>query len=80
MSGFYLAMLEIKIVLATMLQRYRWRYGFGARIDRNVKITMSPRQGSAHGRSCPAPHCYGAEVREYYPRDGGITLIGLRRE
>ena len=42
-AGF--AMMEIKIVLATLLQRYRLQLQPDTRIDRFVGITMSPKQG-----------------------------------
>jgi cytochrome P450 len=42
-AGF--AMMEIKIVLATLLQRYRLQLQPNARIDRFVGITMSPKKG-----------------------------------
>ncbi|HNP74001.1 MAG TPA: cytochrome P450 [Kouleothrix sp.] len=43
--GSTFATIEIKIVLALLLQRYRLELAPGARIDRRVKITMSPRWG-----------------------------------
>jgi cytochrome P450 len=43
--GATFAMIEIKIVLALILQRYRLAVRPGARIDRHVKITMSPKYG-----------------------------------
>ena len=43
--GSTFATIEIKIVLTLLLQRYRLELAPGARIDRRVKITMSPRWG-----------------------------------
>ena len=43
--GSTFAMMEITIVLAMILQRYRLELRPGARIDRQVRITLSPRQG-----------------------------------
>ena len=43
--GSTFAMMEIKIVLAMLLQRFRFELRPAARIDRRVKITMSPRWG-----------------------------------
>jgi cytochrome P450 len=42
-AGF--AMLESKIVLATLLQRYRLELVPNAKIDRFVNITLSPKHG-----------------------------------
>lgn len=43
--GSTFALMEIKLVLAMLLQRFRPALERGARIDRRVKITMSPRAG-----------------------------------
>jgi cytochrome P450 len=43
--GASFAMMELKIALAMMLQRYRLDLVPGARIDRKVAVTMSPRHG-----------------------------------
>ena len=43
--GSTFAIMEIKLVLAILLQRFRPALASGARIDRRVKITMSPRAG-----------------------------------
>lgn len=43
--GSTFAMIEIKIVLALLLQRHRLALAPGARVGRRVKITMSPRWG-----------------------------------
>lgn len=43
--GATFAMLEMKIVLAMLVQRHWLELAPGARIDRRVKITMSPRHG-----------------------------------
>jgi cytochrome P450 len=43
--GSTFALMEIKIVLAMLLQRYRLALAPGARVDRRVTITMSPRHG-----------------------------------
>ena len=43
--GSTFALMEIKIVLAMLLQRYRLALVAGARIDRRVTLTMSPRHG-----------------------------------
>ncbi len=43
--GATFATMEIKIVLAMLLQRYQLALSPGARIDRRVKITMSPKYG-----------------------------------
>jgi hypothetical protein len=56
-------MLEIKIVLAILLQRYQLALRPGARIDRNVKITMSPRQGMPMVVQLPGTALLRAEVR-----------------
>jgi cytochrome P450 len=42
-AGF--AMMEMKIVLAMLLQRFQVELVPGARVDRNVKIVLSPKQG-----------------------------------
>ncbi|MEP7287522.1 MAG: cytochrome P450 [Chloroflexota bacterium] len=39
------AMMEIKLVLAMLLQRYRLEFIPGTRLDRRARITMAPRQG-----------------------------------
>lgn len=61
--GSTFAMLEIKIVLAILLQRYQLALRPGARIDRNVKITMSPRQGMPMVVQLPGTALLRAEVR-----------------
>ena len=38
-------MIEIKIVLAMILQRYRLTLRPGARIDRHMRVTLSPKYG-----------------------------------
>lgn len=43
--GATFAMVEIKIVLAMLLQRYRLALAPGARIDRQVSITVAPKYG-----------------------------------
>jgi len=43
--GATFALMEIKIVLAMLLQRYRFELVSGARIDRLVTATMGPRNG-----------------------------------
>ncbi len=43
--GASFAMMEMKIVLAMLLQRYRFTLPPNSRVDRSVAITMSPRQG-----------------------------------
>jgi cytochrome P450 len=43
--GATFALMEVRIVLAMILQRYRLAVVPGARIDRRVKITLSPRHG-----------------------------------
>lgn len=43
--GATFAMMEIKIVLAMLLQRYKLSFIPGTRVDRRWAITMSPRQG-----------------------------------
>jgi cytochrome P450 len=43
--GSTFALMEIKIVLAMLLQRFRPQLAPGARVDRRVAITMSPRHG-----------------------------------
>lgn len=43
--GATFALLEMKVVLATLLQRFRPEFIPGTRLDRRVKITMSPLQG-----------------------------------
>lgn len=43
--GATFAMMEISIVLAMILQRYRLELRPGARIDRHVRLTLSPKQG-----------------------------------
>jgi len=43
--GATFAMMEIKIVLAMLLQRYRLAVVPGARVDRQIKITLSPKGG-----------------------------------
>jgi cytochrome P450 len=43
--GYTFAMMELKIVLALILQRYRLKLAPGARIDRDVKLTLAPKHG-----------------------------------
>ena len=43
--GASFATMEIKIVLATMLQRFRFELPERARVDPRVAITMAPRGG-----------------------------------
>jgi cytochrome P450 len=43
--GTSFALLEIKIALATIVQRYSLALQPGARIDRRLRITLAPRQG-----------------------------------
>jgi cytochrome P450 len=43
--GATFAMMEIKLVLAMLLQRYRLAIRPGARVDYQVKVTLSPRGG-----------------------------------
>ena len=43
--GMRFAMMELKIVLASVLQRYRLEIPAGARIDRVVRITIQSKQG-----------------------------------
>jgi cytochrome P450 len=43
--GSAFALLEIKIVLAMILQRYRLTIQPGARIDRQLRVTLSPKHG-----------------------------------
>lgn len=43
--GATFAMLEIKLVLAMLLQRYRLTVAPGARIDRQLRLTLSPKHG-----------------------------------
>lgn len=43
--GSSFAMMEMKIVLAMMLQRFRFELAPAARVDRNVNITLSSRHG-----------------------------------
>jgi cytochrome P450 len=43
--GYLFAMTEMKIVLATILPRWRLSMVPGARVDRTVQLTLSPRQG-----------------------------------
>lgn len=43
--GATFAMMELKIVLAIMLQRHRFELAPGQRVDRNISITMSPKHG-----------------------------------
>ncbi|MCG8348511.1 MAG: cytochrome P450 [Chloroflexales bacterium] len=43
--GATFALMEIKLVLATLLQRYRFALQPNARIDRHVAVTLTPRQG-----------------------------------
>jgi cytochrome P450 len=45
--GAAFATMEIKIVLAKMLQRFRVELPDGARVDPRVAITMAPRGGLA---------------------------------
>jgi cytochrome P450 len=43
--GATFALFEIKIALALILQRYRLALQAGARIDRRLRITLSPQHG-----------------------------------
>jgi cytochrome P450 len=43
--GATFAIMEIKIVLATMLQRFRLELPAGAHVEPRVAITMAPRDG-----------------------------------
>jgi cytochrome P450 len=43
--GAAFAMLEIKIALAMIVQRYRLALQPGARIDRQLRVTLSPKHG-----------------------------------
>jgi cytochrome P450 len=63
--GAMFALMEIKVVLSIMLQRFRFELAEGARIDRHLSITMAPKQGLrmrlwAPDRRLPRP---GARVR-----------------
>jgi len=56
--GASFATMEIKIVLATLLQRFRMELPDGARVDPRVAITMAPRGGLkmiVRRRDAPAP-------------------------
>jgi cytochrome P450 len=57
--GASFAMLEMKIVLAILLQRYRLTLPAQTRIDRSVAITMGPRQGM--------PMCIDTQDRCFAP-------------
>jgi cytochrome P450 len=43
--GATFAMMELKIVLATLLQRFRFELPSGSRVDRYISITMMPKAG-----------------------------------
>ena len=67
--GASFATMEIKIVLATMLQRFRFEVPEGARVDPRVAITMAPRGGlpmtvRKRGQALRAPGGVRGKVRE----------------
>lgn len=67
--GASFAMMEIKIVLAMLLQRYRLELLPGDKIDRRVAITMAPREGlrmrvRKGGAWSAGPRDLGGNVRE----------------
>ena len=59
------AMMEIKIVLAMMLQRYRLELIPGTRIDRRYQITLSPQHG--------LPMTINAQDRQFSRGVGGVV-------
>jgi hypothetical protein len=61
--GATFAMMEIKIVLAMLLQRYRLALSPGARIDRRVTITMSPKHGMPMVVATPGGRLQPGRVR-----------------
>ena len=61
--GYSLAMIELKVVLAMMLQRYRFTVVPNSRIDRHVGITLSPKHGIPMWIA---------------PQDGRFTCSGVR--
>jgi cytochrome P450 len=67
--GASFATMEIKIVLATMLQRFRFELPHGARVDPRVAITMAPRGGlrmtvRSRARAIRAPGGVRGKVNE----------------
>jgi cytochrome P450 len=61
--GASFATMEIKIVLATLLQQFRVEMPARARVDRRVQITMAPRDGLTM-RVRPADRAWGAGARD----------------
>lgn len=59
--GASFAMMEMKIALAMLIQRYRLALLPNARIDRSVAITMSPRDGMPM-RVCTQDRCFEPAV------------------
>jgi cytochrome P450 len=70
--GSTFALMEIRILLAMILQRFAPQLAPGARVDRHVSITMSPRQGMPMAVA-PA----GAASRAVAPRGNIREMVDL---
>ncbi|ACK65934.1 cytochrome P450 [Rippkaea orientalis PCC 8801] len=61
--GATFAMMELKIVLGMLLQRFRWQYIGGQQIDRAGVISLKPKYGLSM-RVCPQDHEFNQGVGE----------------